>query len=120
MKKGGTTKKKQKGDRSTPKGFAGALRNMQMNAFHYAGTIRPGQQSPQRVVVEESIAKPDYHADGMVSGTVVDGLSGYESCCIYIRTVPSSSHTTLHYNHTHLYTYTKIAQTQGSRTAMDH
>jgi len=56
--------KKKKGDRSTPKGFAGALRDLQKNAFPYSGGIRPGTQSPQKVVIDESIMKPDYAIDG--------------------------------------------------------
>lgn len=58
--------KKKKGDRSTPKGFAGALRDLQKNAFPYSGGIRPGKQSPQKVVLDESIMKPDYAIDGQV------------------------------------------------------
>ena len=56
-----------KGARAKPKGFAGALRDLQMNAFPYAGTIIPGVQSPQKVVLDESIMKPDYALDGRVS-----------------------------------------------------
>ena len=32
--------------------------------FPFAGEIRPGKQLPQRVVVDESIIKPDYADDG--------------------------------------------------------
>lgn len=58
-----SSKKKQGGS----KGFGGALRSLQKNAFAYAGTVTPGNQSPQRVVVDESIMKPDYTLDGIVS-----------------------------------------------------
>lgn len=51
------------------KGFAGALRNLQNNAFQYAGSVRPGMQSPQKVVLEETIMKPDYAFDGKVSNS---------------------------------------------------
>lgn len=53
-------------DRSTPKGFGAAIRQLQMDSFPYAGSIRPGKQSPQRVVMEEGVVKPDYWQDGMV------------------------------------------------------
>lgn len=49
-----------------PKGFAGALRDLQLASFPYAGSITPGQKSPQKVVVEEGIMIPDYAQDGMV------------------------------------------------------
>jgi hypothetical protein len=54
-------------NRTKPKGFAGAIRDLHLNTFAYAGDIRPGKQSPQRVVFDERIVKPDYHADGVVS-----------------------------------------------------
>jgi hypothetical protein len=48
--------------KKTPKkrsggGFGGALRNL-------SGSVRPGKQSPQRVVLDESIVKPDYWKTG--------------------------------------------------------
>lgn len=58
--------KKTKQNRSKPKGFAGALRDLQLASFSYAGTVKPGQQSPQKVVVEEGILQPDYAKDGTV------------------------------------------------------
>eukprot|EP00591_Stephanopyxis_turris_P003533 CAMPEP_0195520678 /NCGR_PEP_ID=MMETSP0794_2-20130614/17413_1 /TAXON_ID=515487 /ORGANISM="Stephanopyxis turris, Strain CCMP 815" /LENGTH=418 /DNA_ID=CAMNT_0040650089 /DNA_START=38 /DNA_END=1294 /DNA_ORIENTATION=+ len=61
-KKGAKVKKK--GSRAKPKGFAGALRDLQMNAFKYTGDVRPGTQSPQRVVNEDGIMRPDYADDG--------------------------------------------------------
>jgi len=56
---------KKKGDKPKTKGFAGALRELQRNSFPYAGTIQPGVQSPQKIVVDESIMKPDYAIDGI-------------------------------------------------------
>jgi methionyl aminopeptidase len=41
------------------------LRGLQKAAFPYTGSVRPGAQSPRRVVVDESIAKPDYAATGV-------------------------------------------------------
>jgi methionyl aminopeptidase len=40
------------------------LRNLQKSTFPYTGTVRPGKQSPQRVVLDESIVKPDYAQTG--------------------------------------------------------
>ena len=57
---------KKKNGASTSKGFGGALRELQANSFPYAGTIRPGNQSPQRIVIQEAIMKPDYAEDGKV------------------------------------------------------
>lgn len=48
-------------------GFGAALKGFQMSAFPYAGEVRPGNQTPQRVVMEEGIVKPDYANDGIVS-----------------------------------------------------
>jgi len=67
--KRGASKTKSKGDRSKPKGFAGALRDLQLQTFQYAGDVRPGKQTPQRVVTEVDIAKPDYHKTGMPKST---------------------------------------------------
>lgn len=55
--------------KSKPKaggGFAGALRELQVASFPYAGSIRPGNQSPQKLVTEPGIVLPDYANDGMV------------------------------------------------------
>ena len=61
MKKGGGTKSK---------GFGGnALRSLQNARFPYAGSIRPGVQTPQRTVGSE-IVQPDY----AVSGTPNTGV----------------------------------------------
>jgi hypothetical protein len=57
--------KANKPNRAKPKGFAGALRDLQLASFTYAGTIRPGKQSPQKTVGND-IPKPDYSQDGMV------------------------------------------------------
>ena len=56
--------------RAKPKGFAGALRDLQLTTFKYAGAIRPGTQSPQKRVDVETIVKPDYSDDGVVRGLV--------------------------------------------------
>ena len=59
---------KKKAARSTPKGFAGALRDLQMNTFQYAGGVKAGKQSPQKTVSDSAvIMKPDYSEDGIVS-----------------------------------------------------
>lgn len=44
-------------------GFSSALRDLRNNSFPYAGSIRPGVQSPQKIVIDESIMKPDYALD---------------------------------------------------------
>lgn len=62
-----TTKKS--GDKPKGTGFAGALRDLRNNSFPYAGSIRPGVQSPQKIVIDESIMKPDYAIDTIVSTT---------------------------------------------------
>lgn len=59
-------KKKKKGGGGS-KGFAGALRELQKSSFQYAGSIVPAEITPQRVVMDESIMKPDYAIDGRVS-----------------------------------------------------
>lgn len=53
--------------RAAPKGFGGALRNLQQQTFPYAGDIRPGTQSPQRTVDDPAIVKPDYAETGLPS-----------------------------------------------------
>lgn len=58
---------KKKVSATSSKGFGSALRDLQKNSFQYAGAIRPGKQSPQKVVVDASIIKPDYADDGIVS-----------------------------------------------------
>jgi hypothetical protein len=64
-----TNKSRRNRDRSTPKGFGAAIRQLQMETFPYAGNIRPGRQSPQRTVTGEEeklvLQKPDYWSDGM-------------------------------------------------------
>jgi hypothetical protein len=58
--------------RSKPQGFASALRDLQLASFPYAGTIRPGKQTPQRIVTHSNILKPDYADDGIVRCFLVD------------------------------------------------
>jgi hypothetical protein len=58
--------KKKQPSRAKPKGFAGALRDLQLTTFQYAGGIRPGTQSPQKKVNINTIVKPDYSEDGLV------------------------------------------------------
>jgi hypothetical protein len=65
-------KGKAKGKKSSSgggKGFgaapvAAALQSLANPAFQYAGTVLPGTQSPQRVVTDPAIVKPDYALDG--------------------------------------------------------
>jgi hypothetical protein len=59
---------KKKPNRSMkPKGgFAGALRDLQTATFDYAGTVKPGKTSPQKIVLQDGISIPDYAQDGMV------------------------------------------------------
>ena len=70
MGKGGNKKKKKgKAAPSTGKGFASAIAaEAPIDKFPYAGSIRPGQQSPQRKVVVSSDVSadllPDYALDG--------------------------------------------------------
>lgn len=60
MKKVGGGKKKSKG-KASPAGFAGAFRGLQNKGFPYAGSIRPGKQSRQKVVMDPNVkSKPDY------------------------------------------------------------
>jgi D-tyrosyl-tRNA(Tyr) deacylase len=60
--------KKKKTSGGGGKGFAGSLKALQMNAFNYAGTVRPGKQSPQKIVVAENVLMfPDYAEDSIVS-----------------------------------------------------
>lgn len=58
-------RKQKKKVRKKPQGFGGALRELQTQTFPYAGEVRPGRQSPQRVVSDASIAKPDYSETGV-------------------------------------------------------
>jgi methionyl aminopeptidase len=62
MDKKKTTKKS--GAKAKPQGFGSAM-GMPSAGFPYAGTVTPGVQSPQRVVVEQGIVKPDYSEDGV-------------------------------------------------------
>ena len=67
---GGGGKGKSSGGGASGKGFGAApavaaLQNLVSPAFQYAGTVLPGVQSPQRVVTDPEIMKPDYADDGM-------------------------------------------------------
>jgi len=66
-KAGGRKSSAKKRAGATSKGFAGALKNLQVESFKYAGSIKPGKQSPQKIVVDENIMLPDYAKDGLVS-----------------------------------------------------
>jgi hypothetical protein len=59
-------KKKASPKKAKTQGFASALKSLQTKGFPYAGGIRPGKQSPQRIVLDEesAIAFPDYANDG--------------------------------------------------------
>jgi methionyl aminopeptidase len=50
-------------------GFASAaLQSLATKTFPYAGPLRPGKQSPQRIVLEENVlVKPDYWQTGTPS-----------------------------------------------------
>lgn len=64
--KGGGGKAKSSGGKgfgATP--AVAALNNLVNPTFQYAGTVVPGVQSPQRVVTDPAIMKPDYADDGM-------------------------------------------------------
>merc|ERR1712238_466831 len=60
------TKKKRLPSTSNLKGF-GALLSPSTPSFPYAGTLEPGVQSIQRVVIDENIMLPDYALDGTPS-----------------------------------------------------
>lgn len=65
--KGGNKKKKKKPGKSSSigKGFASAIAaEAPIDRFPYAGSVRPGMQSPQRVVVSSDVSLPDYALDG--------------------------------------------------------
>ncbi|KAL7577785.1 hypothetical protein ACA910_010541 [Epithemia clementina (nom. ined.)] len=72
--------KKKKSKPSASKGFGGGVTTTtttarasaaapipQMDRFQYSGTVRPGQQSPQKVVTVPGIMKPDYAETGIPS-----------------------------------------------------
>jgi hypothetical protein len=50
---------------ASPAGFASKLQEMQASKFPYAGEVRPGQQSPQRQVLDSTISRPDYADTGV-------------------------------------------------------
>jgi hypothetical protein len=45
---------------SSKGGFGNAVKDLMSSTFPYTGPLRPGNKSPQRVVLDESIVKPDY------------------------------------------------------------
>jgi hypothetical protein len=51
--------------RASPGGFASKLQEMRASKFPYAGEVRPGQQSPQRQVLDSTITRPDYADTGV-------------------------------------------------------
>ena len=69
-KSGNKKKKKSPGRNQAPagKGFASAIAaEAPIDRFPYAGSVRPGKQSPQKVVVSSDISSdllPDYALDG--------------------------------------------------------
>lgn len=65
-KKGNKSKKQKKSSSSSSSGGSGfgALNRLRVDKFNYAGDIRPGVQTPQKVVIDETIMKPDYAIDG--------------------------------------------------------
>lgn len=46
-------------------GFGNVVKDLMSSTFPYTGPLRPGNKSPQRVVLEESIVKPDYWQTGL-------------------------------------------------------
>ena len=74
-KKGNKNKSKKKSGKSASSsggGFGGALNRLKLDKFNYAGDIQPGVQTPQKVVVDEAIMKPDYAMDGTVRFLCLD------------------------------------------------
>ena len=68
---GGSSKKKAAAGSNGGKGFGVATSSVlssvlpkAMSSFQYAGTVLPGVQSPQRIVTNPKIMKPDYADDG--------------------------------------------------------
>ena len=59
--------KTKKNLKAKPKGFAAALRDLQMNTFKYSGSITPGTQTSQKIVTDPNVVCPDYAEDGIVS-----------------------------------------------------
>jgi hypothetical protein len=45
-------------------GFGNAVKDLMSSTFPYSGPLRPGNKSPQRVVLDENIVKPDYWQTG--------------------------------------------------------
>lgn len=57
--------KKKKSSTSSGQGFGGVMGMAPKSSFPYAGSIRPGVISEQRVVVDENIISPSYALDGV-------------------------------------------------------
>lgn len=74
-------------------GFGAALKGFQMSAFPYAGEVRPGNQTPQRVVMEEGIVKPDYANDGIVSSDDAVLRAHATWCVRFLPVLLVSAHT---------------------------
>jgi methionyl aminopeptidase len=58
-------KGKQSSSKSSSRGFGSTLDSQSPSSFPYAGSIRPGTQSTQRIVVDKNIVLPDYALDGI-------------------------------------------------------
>ena len=84
------TKKKGK---APTKGFGGVIKEQTVDQFPYAGTVRPGIQSPQKIVIDESIMKPNYADDGVVSEQIAYPAGPIDLSMIYdINIFISKSH----------------------------
>ena len=59
-----SVKKKKAVVRPKSQGFGTSIREIQNQTFKYTGSIRPGTQSPQKVVTDSTIMLPDYALDG--------------------------------------------------------
>lgn len=59
------TNTKKKKSKTGSQGFARAVRDLQSSSFKYAGSVKPGIQSKQKVVIDDSIQLPDYALDGI-------------------------------------------------------
>jgi methionyl aminopeptidase len=57
--------KKKSKKKTTGQGFGSAVGMASGPSFPYAGSVQPGKISPQRVVMSENIAMPDYAMDGV-------------------------------------------------------
>lgn len=73
------------------KGFGGVIKEQTVDQFPYAGTVRPGIQSPQKIVIDESIMKPNYADDGVVSQRIDYCESCWTDLFVNHRIIPISS-----------------------------